>query len=110
MPSPNFKKILIFCLSLSFLSIAGVLFLQKNLSLPPVVPLLYGLPVSKEQLVPTIGLTIPSMISIAFIAINFTIIKITKDKFLEKILGGLTITCTLLALITIINITTLVTT
>jgi hypothetical protein len=97
-----FKNILLVCAGFDIIAIIVVLSLQNNL--PPIVPLLYGLPVGNEQLVPVIGLTIPALVSLATICLNFIIVKLLKDKFLEKILAGISILTTLLALTTIVNI------
>lgn len=96
----------IICIVVNVLTIL-VIILLKN-SLPPVVPLFYGLPVSVDELTTNIGLIIPSLISICLIIINIIVAKGTKDTFLEKIFTGLIIAVTALSLITIIKIITLV--
>ncbi|SRR5581483_6530872 len=106
MPSIYLKKIIAVCFAANLVCAAAIFFLQKKL--PPVVPLFYGLPVSKSQLAPSLGLTIPSVVTIFFLCVNYLIVKFSKDKFLEKILGGVSIATCLLSLITTINIFTLV--
>ncbi|HWA52262.1 MAG TPA: hypothetical protein VG895_04360 [Patescibacteria group bacterium] len=104
--SKSFKLVSITCAFLNVLSILFI-FISKK-SLPPIVPLLYGLPVSPNILVSSTFLSIPSIVSIILIVINTSVTKISKDKFLEKILLGLNITLTALSLITIIKIIFLV--
>lgn len=98
----NFTRISVICIGINILTILLVLILQKHL--PPLVPLYYGLPVSKSQLTPPLGLTIPALTSTAIIIINWALLKIAKDQFIEKILSGICIATTILSLITTINI------
>lgn len=95
------QKIAALCLLVNLLTILSIVLLKKNL--PPVVPLFYGLPVSIDELTPELGLAIPSVVSIILIIINYLIVKLTKDKFLERIAIGLIISITALSLITIIK-------
>lgn len=102
MTSRLFRNILFICIGLNLLTIVLILIFQK--SLPPVVPLFYGLPVSVDQLVPSTNLIIPSVVSIIISITNFLIAKKLKDHFLEKIFVGIAILTTILAIITTINI------
>jgi hypothetical protein len=96
-----FKKTVIVCLIINLLAIITVVILRKNL--PPIIPLFYGLPVSEEQLTSSLGLIIPGIVSLVLIAINYFLAQSTKDEFIEKILTGLIISTTALALITVIK-------
>jgi len=96
-----FRKIALISLFINLLTIILVLLLRKQL--PPLVPLFYGLPVSEEQLTPSLGLAIPPVISTLLIAVNYYIVTITKDKFLEKIISGLIIIITTFSLITVLK-------
>jgi hypothetical protein len=100
------KEVTAIFLLLNLFTIIIILLVKKNL--PPVVPLFYGLPVSPSELTHTVGLTIPPVIASVLIAINFGLIKYTKDKFLEKILLGINIAITILSIVTVIKIILLV--
>lgn len=54
--------------------------------LPPQVPLLYGSVVSEKQLVGSLGLIIPSLVSIVITFANIGLSFFTKDVFLKKAL------------------------
>ena len=101
-----FRVTLAICLTLDISIIIIILSLKDHL--PPIVPLFYGLPVSSNILIANIGLLIPPLTASFLSLINLTIVKITKDSFLEKILAGLTITITILSAITVIKIIFLV--
>jgi len=75
---------------------------------PPVVPLFYGKPQGEEQLVQSILLILPPLISILIITLNTILLSFLKNKFLQKILFGLIITITVLSTITVIEIILLV--
>lgn len=97
-----FKEFFAICLAVNFIVGIGVVILAS--SLPPVVPLLYGLPVGEEQLAPKIFLVLPCLVAIiltlsnAFLAIN------SKDAFIHKVLLGICVAVTLLASITTVKI------
>lgn len=101
-----FKKILIPAIFFSLGTIALTLFLQK--SLPPEVPLFYGLPRTEEQLVPSLSLIIPSLASIAIIVVNLLISQFLKDDYLRKVLVLVGVTGVFFATITTLKIIFLV--
>lgn len=78
------KKVLYLSFTLSILNLVTVLAIQNNL--PPEVPLYYGLPEGPEQLSSSLGLTIPSIVSIIVIFLNTTLALLLKNKFLQQTL------------------------
>lgn len=97
-----FKEFFIVCLAVNLT--VGVAILVSQSSLPPVVPLLYGLPVGEEQLVPRILLVLPSLAAFLLVAANACVSSFLKDSFVHKVLVGISIALTLLASITTIKI------
>lgn len=100
--SVPYKEFFGFCLLFNICVIA-IIVLFKGM-LPPVVPLMYGLPVGEEQLVPRLFLTVPSAISMILIVINMTIAKLLGGAFIQKVLVGLAIAITLLSAVTTMKI------
>jgi hypothetical protein len=78
------KKVLYVSFALTLISISAVLVFQQ--SLPPEVPLFYGLPEGDGQLTSSKGLVIPSLLSLAILAVNTTVSFFTKNAFLKKTL------------------------
>ncbi len=101
-----FQKLAVFTITFNLVVALLVLLFQNTL--PPVVPLLYGLPVSSAQLAPSLALVIPPLVAAFLGVLNLMTVKATKDKFLEKLLAGLSIAITALAAITVIKIFLLV--
>jgi len=97
-----YKEFFGFCLLVNIGVIAFVLVLGGML--PPVVPLMYGLPVGEEQLVAKGFLTIPSAVSVILIIVNVIIAKFSSASFIQKVLVGLTIAITLLSAVTTMKI------
>jgi len=93
-------------LVINFVAIILVFLLQAKL--PPVVPLLYGLPKGEEQLVPRLFLLAPLAMAQIIVAINFAITKITHDKFSRKVLTYLMVATSILSIITVAKIMFLV--
>lgn len=97
----------IFLIILNLAIMAGIIVGRSIL--PPTVPLFYGKPQGEEQLVPQIFLILPSLVSLAIIAINTLCIKfLVNDPFIKKILFGSTIIATLLSTIALAKIIFLV--
>lgn len=95
------------CLLVNLGLIAFVVFSQNYL--PPVVPLLYGLPLSEEQLVPKLFLTTPAIAAMLVVAINFLLIRTAiKNSFLQKVLVSVFVLASILSSITILKIIYLV--
>ena len=97
-----FRGFFLTCLILNVVFSLLVLLLQK--SLPPVVPLMYGLPVGEEQLVPRIALAGPSALAFLIAMVNAFGAKASKNPFIEKVLVGLTIVVTSLAIVTTLKV------
>jgi len=79
-----FKNSLLVATFANVIIILVVLLLQKYF--PPQVPLLYGLPEGEGQLVSSLSLTIPSIVSLLVIVVNILISYLLKDEFFKKIL------------------------
>ena len=87
---------------ISLVVIVLVVILQK--ALPPQVPLFYGLPKGEEQLAPSINLIIPSLLSLAIVVVNSSILLIIEDDFLQKVLVFTAVVCVFFSTITTIKI------
>ncbi len=74
-----FKKLLISVFVLGLGTIGLVVLLQR--SLPPEVPLFYGLPKTEEQIAPSLNLIIPSLAALTIIIINLLILWYRKRIF-----------------------------
>jgi len=85
-----------------------LLYLGVQSNLPPVVPLLYGLPYGEEQLVPKLFLLSPLVVGLVILILNTVIIKFTKDNFSQKALLYLIIATSLLSIVTVTKIVFLV--
>ena len=59
------------------------IFLIKNF-LPPEVPLFYGLPKGRAELVPTLGLLIVPLVSFVILLLNTIIASFIADQFIKK--------------------------
>lgn len=79
-----FIRLVLVSLIIGVVTLFLVLTLQK--SLPPQVPLFYGLPKTEEQLATSTELVIPSIISIAIIIINILLTQVLDDGFLRRVL------------------------
>ncbi len=91
--------IFIACIIINILVSVFVILVINNIQ--PVVPLFYGKPQGAEQLVPRNFLIIPPLLA-SFIAIFDLIIANTmKDEFLKKILVGIVVAVTALAVIAV---------
>lgn len=87
-------------------SIVVILILKGNL--PPVVPILYGLPVGTEQLTPTLGLLLAPLAGFIITAINTLISLFSKNVFLKRFLIISSAFVSLLLTIAIVKIILLV--
>ncbi|MEK7526081.1 MAG: hypothetical protein AAB546_01220 [Patescibacteria group bacterium] len=101
-----YKKTLISFLIINLLGILAVLIIQNKL--PPVVPLLYGLPKGEDQLVPKIFLTVPFAVSEIITLINIILIKTLKESFSQKALLYITVAICSLSFITVLKISLLI--
>ncbi len=77
-------------------------------SIPPIVPLFYGLAHGEDQLVPQSFLLLPPAIAALITVINASISIVTNDQFIKRVLTGTTFAATILSTITIIKIILLV--
>jgi hypothetical protein len=101
-----FRKIFNIIIAINILAIIGIIFLQNKL--PPEVPLFYGLPEGENQLVKTIFLTIPPIVTLFFSLVNLLISSFFKDKFVKEVLIYSLIFLSFFSLVTIIKIALLV--
>lgn len=99
-------KVVYFCLILILLSLVSVITFQRNL--PPEIPLFYGLAEGPEQLSSSLGLVIPSLLSLIFLITNVFLTLILKDKFLKQTLIIATFAVSLFSTITTFKIIFLV--
>lgn len=97
-----YKNPIIFVFFVNLLLIVFAVSMQAFL--PPVVPLLYGLPKGEEQLVPKIFLALPAIASEAVLIINALLIRFLKDDFLQKSLFYLIVAVCALSAITTLRI------
>lgn len=100
------KKIFIISFSIGILSILFAFIAQPFL--PPQIPLFHGLPVGEEQLSSSLGLVIPGVVSLLILAVNFILVKITKEDFLKKVLAIVALIASFFAIITTFKIIFLV--
>ncbi len=92
-----------------FLNVASMLLsLVAKLILPPEVPLFYGLPQTTEQLVPSLFVAIPSLVSIILTVINVLISINVEGVYLKKTLAFTTLLISILAAIASLKIIFLV--
>lgn len=98
--------VIIVCVAINLLVILWV-GLSQN-SLPPEVPLFYGMPMGEEQLASSSLLVLPAVIALILIAINFLLLKVSRDQFLQNVLVSTMVVITALSSITITKIVLLV--
>jgi hypothetical protein len=95
-----------FAFATNVLLIGAFFYFQEQI--PPVVPLWYGKAIGESQLAPKIYLILPNTFALLVSIINIILTKAVKDSFLHQVFIGLTVTATVLATITVINIVYLV--
>jgi len=95
----HFKKLVFSSTFLVIVSIGLIFLLQKNL--PPEIPLFYGKPRGVEQLALKTFLVAPLVIALAVTAINIFLSKITKDSFLQKLLSGIIVIVSIMAIFSV---------
>lgn len=100
------KNLFIYSLILSTITLSFGLLAQ--IVLPPQIPLLYGLPQTNDQLVSSLMIILPSIISIFITIINAIFSIKSHDNYLKKILAFTTISIAVLSSITIFKIIFLV--
>lgn len=99
------RKILI---SSFFISVINLIISFSSQSfLPPQIPLWRGLPVSEEQLTPSIQILIPGLVGISISTVNTILIILLEDNHLKKILVLASFFCGVICLITALKIITL---
>jgi hypothetical protein len=101
-----FFGLLIFSLLVCIGTIAAIIFLKDHI--PPQVPLFYGTVEGEDQLVPTLGLTIPGFLALIIIVINTILATIFENNFVRNSLVLTAIAVTLFATITTFKILLLV--
>lgn len=95
-----YTTLVLFFLNVVFLIV--IILISKTL--PPQVPLYYGLPRGEEQLVSPISLVLPIILSLLFIILNNIIAYFTEILFLKKVLIFGSYFVSLLSIVTIVNI------
>ena len=101
-----FRKVFLLLIGSNLLGLILILLSQR--SLPPLIPLLYGLPKGENQLVPKILLVVPFCTAALITLINIVLIKISQDNFSQKALLYLSVSVNILALFTVFKIVNLV--
>ena len=101
-----FKGLLYFSVVINVASAALIIGLIKLL--PPIIPVLYGLPTGESQLLPTLGLFIVPTVALAITIANFFVGYMVKDKFSLKILIAVSTLASILSTITVVKIVLLV--
>lgn len=101
-----FRKLVYAALVINLLT--AVLIIAIRSLLPPVVPLLYGLPAGAQQLVKTPFLLIVPLIAQLITLGNILLTLTTKDIFFKKTLVVTSIFISILSTITIVKIILLI--
>lgn len=101
-----FKNYFVASFIISVFCAIWVLFLQNTL--PPQVPLFYGLAQGEEQLAPSWALIVPSLTSLAVLVLNGFLGSGLKDDFLKRTLILTAIAVTFFSVITTVRIVFLV--
>ena len=101
-----FFGLLMFSLVICIGTILAVIFLKDHI--PPQVPLFYGTVEGEDQLVPTLGLTIPNFLALIIIVINTILATIFENNFVRNSLVLTSFAVTLVATITTFKILLLV--
>lgn len=97
-----FLRLIKITLSINLFIILFILVLHKTL--PPQIPLYYGLPEGEEQLAPVFFLTLPSILSIFILGLNIILGTWLKEDFLKKILIASSLPITFFSAITTLKI------
>jgi len=100
------QKAFVFAAVLSLI-VAGIALLAIS-SLPPQVPLFYGLPETDERLASSWMLIIPSAVSFLILLINASLSLFVEDEFPKKVLVAASLAATLFSTITTLKIISLV--
>jgi hypothetical protein len=101
-----FIRLVYISIAINLIGMLSVLFLKK--SIPPEVPLFYGLAEGESQLARREMLMIPSMVSLLIILINVSFALLVQNEFLKRTLIISSLVITLLSVITLVEIILLV--
>lgn len=97
-----FLKLIYISIGLNTVVLAAILFFKN--SLPPQVPLFYGLPEGEEQLTNSLNLIIAPTISFFVLGINVIFSLMTKNDLLKKTLITASFFVSLFSFITLVQI------
>lgn len=100
------KRYIYFSTGLSLFLII-VVFVAQN-SLPPEVPLFYGLAEGSDQLTTSTGLMLPGIFSLTVLIINILITYLVENKFLQKTLILTGVAISVFSSVTVVKIIFLV--
>ncbi len=109
--NPEFEKLPLkkmFVISFVVSIITVLIGVIAQITLPPEIPLFYGLPQTSEQLAPSILIILPSLLSLSITVINAVLSIKTNDNYLKKVFAFSSIAITTLAIITTYKIIFLV--
>lgn len=91
------------------LNLSTILFCLLLLKrLPPQIPIYYGLPQGEIQLSPSLGILIPSILSLIFILLNLFLISVIKDGYTKKTLIIAGLATSIFASVTVVKIILLI--
>ena len=97
-----FSKEIILCLIINLVMI--LLATLSIIILPPEIPLLYGLPEGKEQLVSSWAIITPNLAALIIMFTNSIFAIYTKDEYIKKIIVIAGFTVSFFAIITVLKI------
>lgn len=98
----------LFYASIAISILVFVLVLSTQPSLPPEIPLYFGLAEGQEQLAPPANLLFPSILALGITIVNSIIVLKLNNPLLQKILAVTSISVTFFSFITTVRILLLV--
>jgi len=88
--------------------LAAIVILVNKQSLPPVVPLFYGMPTGAQQLAPVNYLLLLPGLTIGIMAIAAVMAQYVHDKFIDTIMIGVMVIANILSLFSLLKILAIV--
>ena len=91
------KNLYVISFVLNVLAIVSSLF--ATFILPPEVPLLFGLPQTEEQIVPSFLVSLPNAVALIITVLNALLAIYLDDAYLKRVLSFVSLAITILSLI-----------
>lgn len=91
------KNLYVVSFALNVLAIVSSLF--ATFILPPEVPLLFGLPQTEEQIVPSFLVSLPNAVALIITFLNALLAIYLDDAYLKRVLSFVSLAITILSLI-----------